>query len=222
MTCWRVENLLVPFLEGELPEAERAAVEGHIEQCDACREMADAIRALPELPRILVDPAVEGRIFDRFDSALRERIQASLSEDDEDEPLRRVANGGFVAALYRGDVRVPLLLIAACLVVGLLLGGGIVLDHQRLAALEAELGERDRLISAMNLELQASRQRVELTSLSEPPDAEAPLVFMPAGVAGVTGLPPAPALPGVRSLQLGATAVPVGYRRSVGAPRVVH
>ena len=223
MNCWRVQNLIAPFLDGELPEAERAAVDEHLGECPECHDLVEAVDQLPAFTRLPVDPAVEERLFEGFEAALQERIEASLSEDDEPEELRRVANGGFVAAFARGEVRVPAVLVAAYLGVVVLLGGGIALNYSRVAGLEASVQERDAIISAMNVQLQAA-QRGEMPLLADSASSEPGIVFMPPAAIGATGLPAARPLPGVirTSLQTGSAVVPVNYRRAVEAPRAVH
>ena len=222
MNCWRVQNLIAPFLDGELPEAEASSLDEHLAECAECRDLVEAVDNLPGFAPLPVDPEVEERLFDGFDVALRERIEASLSEDDEPEEFRRVANGGFMAALARGEVKVPALLVAAYMGVVVLLGGGIALNYQRVADLKADLQERDAIISAMNSQLQAAEQLPLLAS--SPSSSEPGIVFMPPAAIGATGLPASRQLPGVMptSLQMGSAAVPVNYRRNVEAPRAVH
>jgi anti-sigma factor RsiW len=223
MNCWRVQNLIAPFLDDELPEAERSAVHDHLGECVECRDLVEAVDQLPQFARLPVDPEVEERLFDGFEAALRERIEASLSEDDEPEELRRVANGGFVAAFARGEVRVPAVLVAAYMGVVVLLGGGIALNYSRVADLEASVQERDAIISAMNVQLQAAQQG-ELPMLANSAASDPGIIFMPPAAIGATGLPTARPLPGVMqtSLQTGSAVVPVNYRRAVEAPRAVH
>lgn len=223
MNCWRVQNLIAPFLDGELPEAERCSIDEHLVECPECRDLVQAVDQLPEFARLAVDQELEERLFDGFDAALRERIEASLSEDEEPGRYRRVANGGFVAALARGELRVPAVLVAAYLGVVVLLAGGIALNYQRVAGLEASVQERDAIISTMNVQLRAAQQG-ELPLLGGSAASEPTIVFMPPAAIGATGLTAARPMPGVvqTSLQMGSAVIPVNYRRSVGAPRAVH
>jgi anti-sigma factor RsiW len=220
MNCWRVQNLIAPFLDGELLDAECDAVAEHMEQCDECRELIDAVDQLPPLPRLEVDPEVERELFAGFDEQLAERIARSLA--DEEEPLRKVANGGFVGSLLRGEVRVPVALVAAYVGVVVLLGGGILLNHQRVQDLQASVQERDALISAINRANQA--ERAQDVFLAGAQTEEPAYVFMPAGATDITGLPAASPLPGIRSVsyQVGSPIAPANLRRTADAPRVVH
>lgn len=222
MNCWRVQNLIAPFLDGELPEAERSSIDEHLAECADCRDLVEAVDQLPPFARLEVEPDVEARLFDGFEEALKERIEASLSEDEEPLEYRRVANGGFVAAVTRGEVRVPSVLVAAYLGVVVLLGGGIALNYQRVADLEASVQERDTIISAMNSQLQAAQGDLPLLTARD--NTGPAVVFMPPAAIGATGLPAARPLPGVTqtSLQTGSAVVPVNYRRNVEAPRAVH
>ena len=56
MLCERIEDLLSPYLEGELSPEERSAVESHLKTCESCskllalmRETTDSLATLPEL-----------------------------------------------------------------------------------------------------------------------------------------------------------------------------
>jgi len=153
----------------------------------------------------------------------RQHSAASLSEDEEPVEYRRVANGGFVAALVRGEVRVPAVLVAAYVGVVVLLGGGIALNYQRVADLEASVQERDTIITSMSAQLQAAQQG-DLPLLADQGASDPTVVFMPPAAIGATGLPPVRTLTGATqtSLQGGAAVVPVNYRRAVEAPRAVH
>jgi anti-sigma factor RsiW len=42
MTCREVDELITPFIDGECPEAERAALVAHLQTCDVCRRRVDA------------------------------------------------------------------------------------------------------------------------------------------------------------------------------------
>ncbi len=44
LACTEVDELLVPFLDGELPADEHAAVRTHLEACPACRRLAERRR----------------------------------------------------------------------------------------------------------------------------------------------------------------------------------
>lgn len=46
MTCQEVDQQLDAFLDGGLADAERVAIDAHIEQCSACRDTLDAMRQL--------------------------------------------------------------------------------------------------------------------------------------------------------------------------------
>lgn len=57
MNCHQARDLLSPYIDGELPAAERAHLEQHLEQCEDCRSelaelqaLVDALGSLPEEP----------------------------------------------------------------------------------------------------------------------------------------------------------------------------
>lgn len=77
MNCKEMEARLISFTDGRATDAERAAVERHIESCAACRARVVEFRgvwsALDEAPALEPSPS--------FDARLRQRIAA--------EPRRR-------------------------------------------------------------------------------------------------------------------------------------
>ncbi len=72
MSCERMEDQLIPYLEGRSTQAERRDVEAHLAVCGACRTRAEEFRLLwgmlDEMP--MQEPSTA------FDGRLRERIAA--------------------------------------------------------------------------------------------------------------------------------------------------
>ncbi len=77
MNCSRIENRILPYLDGRLADSDRREVEAHIFACEPCRVRVEEFRAvsglLGELPMIAPSAA--------FDARLQARIAA--------EPARR-------------------------------------------------------------------------------------------------------------------------------------
>lgn len=67
MTCQRIEELLSPYLEGELAAAERAEVEGHLAGCRECAELAALMReemaAAAAFPEAEPSPELMARLY---------------------------------------------------------------------------------------------------------------------------------------------------------------
>jgi anti-sigma factor RsiW len=68
MRCRELEPLVVPFVDGEIAEADRAHVDDHLKACPPCRSRIDAERAARE-----VVIAARDRLRDTAPRALRER-----------------------------------------------------------------------------------------------------------------------------------------------------
>ncbi|MBE0415610.1 MAG: zf-HC2 domain-containing protein [Dehalococcoidia bacterium] len=47
--CQRLKGMLSPYIDGQLSPSERERIEGHIEQCDACRRELESLRATANL-----------------------------------------------------------------------------------------------------------------------------------------------------------------------------
>jgi anti-sigma factor RsiW len=86
MNCRAAENLFSSFLEDELSQRERLALEGHLEECSRCSMTVEELRATVELmsalPSYETGPAFEEEVMDRIRSgeALRPSLVDWLSE----------------------------------------------------------------------------------------------------------------------------------------------
>lgn len=219
MNCWRVGNLIAPFLDGELDEPECEAIADHLEECDACAETIEAVANLPEFERVEVDADVEAELFEAFDTCLAQRIAHSLLSEEADE----LAPTGTFGGLIRRELKVPVALVAAYTGVVLLLGGGILLNYQRVDDLQTAVSERDAIIDTMRVRLAVAEAGSDDGFLTAQTGADTPdIVFLPAGTNG-TGLPAAAGatvLPA--SFQLGPATGAAWRKAAVESPRVVH
>ncbi len=221
MNCWRVQNLVVPYLEQELPEAEADAIGEHVAACAACEELFEAVGSLPPLPKLELEAEVESALFEQFDSQLATRLAQSFVPPQVAESPD--GHRGALAGMLRARVRVPAALVGAYFGVVLLLAGGIALNHYRVQGLELAVQERDVIIDAMSARLATQSGDVALAESQVDPS----VVFMPAGATSASGLSPVPMM-GLQpaSFQTGSTAgpSPASYRRVSGdaLPRVVH
>jgi anti-sigma factor RsiW len=72
MSCSRIENRILPYVDGRLKESERRGMEAHLAACAACRLRVNEFRAvtglLDELPQI--EPSAA------FDMRVRARVAA--------------------------------------------------------------------------------------------------------------------------------------------------
>jgi hypothetical protein len=70
MNCQETFESLSRFHDGELTQAERAAVEIHLGQCPTCTAELAAVAELSELTRIMVDPEPPDDLWERIDCRL--------------------------------------------------------------------------------------------------------------------------------------------------------
>ena len=72
MSCGRMENRILSYVDGRLKESERLEVEKHIATCTACELRVNEFRAvsvlLDELPQISPSPAFDVRVRARKSS----------------------------------------------------------------------------------------------------------------------------------------------------------
>jgi Putative zinc-finger len=66
MSCSRIENQMMPYVDGRLKASEQRAMEAHLETCSACRLRVNEFRAvsglLDELPQIEPSAAFDARV----------------------------------------------------------------------------------------------------------------------------------------------------------------
>jgi anti-sigma factor RsiW len=93
MECKAIEDLLSPYLEGELPLEERQAIEDHLRSCPNCAElisyMKEARMSLNTLPELEVSEDLLERLYDLpqkkkrfslvFDFLLRPSLQPVMA-----------------------------------------------------------------------------------------------------------------------------------------------
>jgi anti-sigma factor RsiW len=100
MSCSRIENRILPYIDGRLKAPELRAVEAHLSACPACRLRVNEFRAvsglIDELPQI--EPSED------FDARLRARVTA--------EPAKR-SWWAFAVPSPRPAVAAAMLLMAS-------------------------------------------------------------------------------------------------------------
>ena len=70
MSCRELVEVVTDYLEGKLPERDRARLEAHVAECPYCEEyiaqMRETIEALGELPPESLDAARERELLEAF------------------------------------------------------------------------------------------------------------------------------------------------------------
>ena len=150
MNCWRIQNLVAPYLDGALPEAEQELFEAHIDQCQDCEEMVAELGDLPQFTAMTLPSEAKSCVLDELSSVIHQRIAAacpSINEGGEDLPP---ANVGLLHMLLGGELRVSLAGAATYAAAVLLLAAGIGINHQRVQDLEGSIAERDSIINSLS------------------------------------------------------------------------
>jgi anti-sigma factor RsiW len=181
MNCWRVQNLVAPFLDGELPDVECEALVAHLEVCGECTDMVTSVEALPPLTQPRLPKDMEESLFEHFDACLAERLAAGLPALDEHGPR---STGAAIAGLVRREIRVPAAFAAAWLGVMVMLAGGVALNHTKVQDLEDSVARREAIIQAL-------QERVAIADArqndSTGPGSDFRPVLMPAGAPSALG-----------------------------------
>lgn len=209
MNCWRIQNLVAPFLEGELPDAETSAVADHLEECPACDALVQSVAGLPDLVPPDLTEACAG-VLDAFDEALAERIALSaipsLDVDaGEESAAWGVSQPAALPPRRAPAMRTWALTAAAGLLV--LLAGWSMHTQQRIDDLEQSLAERDDLIRRLERQVIAANGSFD-EALPQAVGAESVPVFLPA------------AAPSPQTLSAGA--LPAYGLASIDRPRIVR
>ena len=226
MNCWRIQALLAPFIDGELPEIERAAFGDHLNSCEDCERLVSDVAALPSFEGFALPEDECQRVLEALSDSVQERIAASAPTIDEFgqdlASTKSESQGGLLRFLFRGDMHISGVAAAAYVGVVLLLAGGIALNHQRVVDLEASVVERDAIIDGMSSRIAAGTpSNIELLTPGSPSDMG--VVIMPAGATGAIGFGPETRLP-PSSTWTDPEVVPytVSYGLPNAGPRVVH
>ena len=70
LVCQEFVELVTDYLEGTLPETERARFEGHLSECDGCdgylEDMRRLVSSLHETPEPPVDPHTREALLNAF------------------------------------------------------------------------------------------------------------------------------------------------------------
>jgi anti-sigma-K factor RskA len=104
-----VDNLIDAYALGALEPDEVAHVERHLETCDACRALLDAVRAVTSdlllaVPQAAPPPALRGRILSRIhDEAEPASQQAEHAPAPPAEPPRPGRMGRLLRSLFGGE-----------------------------------------------------------------------------------------------------------------------
>jgi anti-sigma factor RsiW len=189
MNCWRIQNLLAPYLDGVLPEAEHDAFTNHLEDCPECERLTADVAALPSFEGLDVAGPDSEAILEALSQSIADRIAAAAPTiDEEGRALRHSQSGGTLLYFLRaGEVKVSGAAAAAYVAAVLLLAAGIGLNHQHVLGLEASIAERDAIIDGMSARIAASEpDYLPLLATSSP--EKAGVVILPAGARGTGAL----------------------------------
>jgi anti-sigma factor RsiW len=72
MTCRELVELLLDFLDGELPEERRRILEAHLALCQPCLNYLETYKVTIQLTRRLPDIPPPPELLERLKAALRE------------------------------------------------------------------------------------------------------------------------------------------------------
>jgi anti-sigma factor RsiW len=225
MNCWRIQNLLAPYLDGVLPGIEHEAFAKHLGDCPDCERIVADIAALPSFEALDISGEDSALVLDALGQTIAERIAAaapSIREDGSNLPGAE-AGGSVLHFLRNGEVRVTGAAAAAYVAAVLLLAAGIGLNHQHVVDLESSIAERDAIIDGMSARIAAAEfDFVPLLTGSGPEMAG--VVIMPAGASGTGALVGSP----IRRAQpvswtpSGVTPHTVSLSLPDEGPRIVH
>src|SRR5438034_4330769 len=167
--CQSLDPLVTSFVDGELPDADRHAVEEHLRACPACHSRVAAERAVHDLLRTRKASLCKAEAPDALHARCAAFVQANLEPRTSNAEFRtqnsefRTPNaerrtptlerGGPTAPLWRRERLVPLTLAASLIAVvggafvyqatdksARVLAAELVADHAKCFALNGALG----------------------------------------------------------------------------------
>jgi len=159
VNCWRIQNLVAPFLDGVLSSEEESSIAEHLEDCSECNTLVEGVATLPDLPYSELSATLEGPLFKDFDARLADRIEDSvisaIGSSESESQAGGEAQALGLAAFFglRGGTRLSPVLVGTYLAVLGLLAGGIAWNYLQVEKLEASLEQRDEIISTLQQRL---------------------------------------------------------------------
>jgi anti-sigma factor RsiW len=70
LSCKELVEVITDYLEGAMPDADRARFEAHLDDCPWCRnyleQMRHTVATLGELPEESIDPAIREDLLEAF------------------------------------------------------------------------------------------------------------------------------------------------------------
>jgi len=160
MNCEKIAELLPDYLQEGLRVDQRKVVEGHLEGCVECREIAGIWKKLALIPE--EQPSAEGRV--RFEAMLQAYQTGRGSEGATRRTERKGASMWSVLQWLRspvGAVAWSIVLVALGTYFGLQLGNAKSSSQQDLAAMHTELTNMRQMVALSMLQQQSASQRLE-------------------------------------------------------------
>jgi len=83
MTCREIVELLIDFLDNELPDERRRRLEAHLSLCEPCMAYLETYKVTIRLTRRLPDVSPPPELLQRLKAALYEEEETSREGDRE-------------------------------------------------------------------------------------------------------------------------------------------
>ena len=83
MTCREIVELLIDFLDNELPDERRRRLEAHLSLCEPCLNYLETYKVTIRLTRCLPDVPPPPELLQRLKAALCEEKQIRSQEEEE-------------------------------------------------------------------------------------------------------------------------------------------
>lgn len=160
MKCEEIAGLLPDYLQEELRADQKKIVEGHLESCVECREIAGLWKKLALIPE--EQPSAEGRV--RFEAMLQAYQTGRATEGVTRRTESRSASIWNALQWLRspvGAVAWSIALLALGTYLGMQLGNGKSNSQQDLAAMHTELINMRQMVALSMLQQQSASQRLE-------------------------------------------------------------
>jgi anti-sigma factor RsiW len=83
MTCRELVELLIDFLDGDLPEERRRILETHLSLCEPCLKYLETYKVTIKLTRRLPDVPLPPGLLQKLEAALCEEMRTRNQTDKE-------------------------------------------------------------------------------------------------------------------------------------------
>jgi len=170
MNCEETGERILDHVDGQLDEADDAAVREHLAACEACRAEADSARRTWSMLGAMEEPRPSEAMRSRFFEMLEEHRRAERLSAGRRSPATGGAAAGWLSLLWPSRPAFQAALALGMLVLGVWIGMRTTTDSasgDEIRKLRAEMESMNRAVVLSLLENKSASERLRAVSLTQ-------------------------------------------------------